>query len=81
MILALAIAESSGNKAEAISDTGERIIVQERYSYPVANTWLHVWRINMKSGEIWESDLQRGQIGKLKEIDNVDPDADYWRSI
>lgn len=82
MKLALAIALSSGNKAQAKNDLGERIIVQGRYASPVSNTWLHVWTVR-GNGTIYESDFpqERVFLANFKATYQVDPEEEVWEPI
>lgn len=77
MILAEAIANSSGNKASAISDNGGRVFVQERYA-SVTDSWLHVWYINRDGVTV--SDIPFTSPEKLL-VYGVHPNENYWTAI
>lgn len=80
MKLMQAIAYSPGNKAKAINDKGNIVIVQQRYRDP-ADWWFHAWIMKSK-GEVHERDFVfRDELAWLKDIYLVDLDADYWQAI
>lgn len=78
MNMLTAIAESAGNKARAIADTGQTIIVQQRFDHH--QHWFHVWFI-AKNKWTDEVDIDAYNADKIKEEYLVDPEADYWQSV
>jgi len=78
----VAIACSAGNKAIAINQRGERIVVQELIQSPEMRIdWcFHVWIIK-DDNSVSETDIPRNVLYKLKSVHEADTNAEIWTSI
>lgn len=78
MRLATAIARSPGNKAECLSDSGHRVIIQERYA-GIDQRWFHLWELTRDGAK--ETDFPSHRGCAIQEIYKVDFMADYWEPL
>ncbi len=77
MNLLTATAYSPGNKARAVNDNGNVVIVQSRWS-DVETSWFHIWIVRRGVAD-YEGDLDN--CDDLQMLFSVNPNANYWHSI
>lgn len=74
-----AIAQSAGNKARAINDNANIIIVQRLFHQPL-QTHYYLWLITR--GVVEHEDLfEQEHINALQVLYAVDPNANYWQPV
>lgn len=77
MNLPTAIAMSVGNKASTYTDSGQTIVVQQRYTE--TRSWLHVWILG-RAGVVEEGVFTRDWDAFHAQY-KADPRENYWQSI
>ena len=80
MNLYKAIAYSTGNKARAVNDNGQDVIVHQWFGYGQIASMFHIWHFT--KDEHHESDVPEEYIeDELRTTYAVDANDNYWVAI